>query len=111
MRNEVKRAESRVRNEVQRVERQIRHEAKRFERRARHEVGRWESDVRHGVKIVGQMIKENPEMVLAMAVAAWVSPYAMTYFSEVMVAQFGAGMVATSLAGPQQEQLLQRPVM
>ncbi|WP_152431860.1 RHS repeat-associated core domain-containing protein [Vibrio aquimaris] len=99
VRNEVKRAESRVRNEVQRVERQIRHEAKRFERRARHEVGRWESDVRHGVKIVGQMIKENPEMVLAMAVAAWVSPYAMTYFSEVMVAQFGAGMVATSLAG------------
>ncbi len=100
VRNEVKRAESRVRNEAKRIESQIRHEAKRFERRARHEVGRWETDVRHGVKIVGQIIKENPEMVLAMAVAAWVvGPAAMKFYGEFMIAQFGQGIMATTLAG------------
>ncbi|WP_170960975.1 hypothetical protein, partial [Vibrio sp. F12] len=96
VRNEVKRVESRVRNEAKRIESQIRHESKRFERRIRHEVGRWESDVRHGVKIVGMMIKENPEMVLAMLAAAWVvGPAALAYFNGLI----GEGILAAMAAG------------
>ncbi|PMO97116.1 hypothetical protein BCS89_10780 [Vibrio splendidus] len=100
VRNEVKRVESRVRNEAKRIESQIRHESKRFERRIRHEVGRWESDVRHGVKIVGMMIKENPEMVLAMLAAAWVvGPAALAYFQTAIPALLGTtGAVAGSLS-------------
>ncbi|KAB0480286.1 hypothetical protein F7Q91_09180 [Vibrio chagasii] len=100
VRNEVKRVESRVRNEAKRIESQIRHESKRFERRIRHEVGRWESDVRHGVKIVGMMIKENPEMVIAMLAAAWVvGPAALYYFQTTMPALLGTtGAVAGSLS-------------
>ncbi|WP_341662991.1 RHS repeat-associated core domain-containing protein, partial [Vibrio sp.] len=82
VRNEVKRAESRVRNEAKRVESQIRHESKRFERRARHEVGRWESDARMTVKMVHTMIKENPEVAIAMAVGMWLCPASATYLME-----------------------------
>ncbi|WP_216602177.1 RHS repeat-associated core domain-containing protein [Vibrio pectenicida] len=82
IRNEAKRAESRVRNEAQRVERQIRHESKRFERRARHEVGRWESDARMTVKMVHTMIKENPEVAIAMAVGMWLCPATASVLME-----------------------------
>lgn len=100
IRNEAKRLESRVRNEAKRVESQIRNESKRFERRVRHEVGRWESDIRQGVKIVGMMVKENPEMVLAMMAAAWaVGPAALSYFSNAIPALLGtAGATAGSLS-------------
>ncbi|WP_339386238.1 RHS repeat-associated core domain-containing protein [Vibrio caribbeanicus] len=100
MRNEVKRVESRVRNEAKRVESQIRNESKRFERRTRHEVGRWESDVRMTVKVIHTMVKENPEVAIAMAVGMWLCPASASYFiNTVGMNSFVAWVSAGAITG------------